>query len=250
MEVFVRETARVRAMDRSATFFASVRTRVVAATMLVASRVLAGETPVEVPFRFHAPEGFVDARTRHGRALEPAWPVFCAEEGVVSCAFSAEFEDDGVRAFAYAKLVPGSQPVTETLMAKLARSLESAIDTRDAVVHVDERALDTVRGHAVGRILATVTASGHITRRWLWVMATPDALAMITFVAPGTSFDRLRPAFDASARATEGVIDGIPLLLRALTQGQGRKGILVVLYILLGALLIRVVMQANAKRPR
>jgi hypothetical protein len=200
------------------------------------------------PFRFHAPEGFVDARTPRGRKLEPAWPAFCDEEGVVACTFSPEFEDDGSRAFAYAKLVPGSQPVSDTLLAKLARSMGTAIDTRDATVRIDESAFDVVGGHRVGRILATVSASGHTTKRWVWVMATPTSLAMVSFVAPEASFAHWRPSFDASARACEGVIDGVPLFLQAVSRGQGKKGLLVILYALLAALVVRVIVQASARR--
>ena len=200
------------------------------------------------PFRFHAPEGFVDARTPHGRKLEPAWPAFCEEEGIVACTFTPEFEDDGSRAFAYAKLVPGSQPVSDTLLAKLARSMGTAIDARDATVHVDESAFDSVGGHRVGRILATVSASGHSTKRWVWVMATPTALAMVSFVAPEASFERYRSTFEASARASEGVIDGVPLFLQAVSRGQGKKGLLVLLYALLAALVVRVIVQASARR--
>jgi hypothetical protein len=197
---------------------------------------------------FHAPEGFADARTPRGRKLEPAWPAFCEEEGIVACTFSPEFEDDGSRAFAYAKLVPGSQPVSDTLLAKLARSMGTAIDVRDALVHVDESTFDTVGGHRVGRILATVTAGGRVTKRWVWVMATPSALAMITFVAPEASFARWRPSFEASARACEGVIDGVPLFLQAVAHGQGKKGLLVILYALLALLVVRVVVQASGRR--
>jgi hypothetical protein len=223
-----------------------------ALALVCASPVRAGGAEAEIadPFRFHAPDGFVDARTPRGRKLEPAWPVFCEEEGIVACAFSPEFEDDGSRAFAYAKLVPGSQPVSDTLLAKLARSMGTAIDTRDAVVHVDESAFDVVGGHRVGRILATVTASGHTTKRWVWVMATPTSLAMVSFVAPESSFARWRPSFEASARASEGVIDGVPLFLQAVSRGQGKKGLLVLLYGLVAALVIRVVVQATSRRKR
>lgn len=207
----------------------------------------AASSPAD-PFRFHAPEGFVDARTPRGRKLEPGWPVFCEEEGIVACTFSPEFEDDGSRAFAYAKLVPGSQPVSDTLLAKLARSMSTAIDARDASVRVDESALDVVGGHRAGRILATVTASGRTTKRWVWVMATPTALAMISFVAPEASFVRWQPAFEASARASEGVIDGVPLFLQAVSRGRGKKGLLVLLYGLVAVLVVRVIVQASGRR--
>jgi hypothetical protein len=216
----------------------------------LADAPVAGEPapPVTDPFRFRAPEGFVDADTPRGRKLEPEWPAFCGEEGIVACTFSPEFEDDGSRAFAYAKLVPGSQPVSDALLAKLARAMGSAIDARDAVVVVDEAVFDRVAGHRAGRILATVTAAGRTTKRWVWVMATPTALAMITYVAPEVSFAQHRASFEASARASEGVIDGVPLFLQAVTRGQGKKGALVVLYVLLAALVLRVVMQASGRR--
>jgi hypothetical protein len=221
--------------------------RLALVAMLAAPAARADEVAGD-PFRFRAPEGFIDARTPHGRALEPAWPAFCEEEGVVACTFAPEFEDDGSRAFAYAKLVPGSQPVSDTLLAKLARSMATAIDARDANVSVDAQSFDVVGGHRVGHVFATVRAGGRETRRWVWVMATTTSLAMVTFVAPAASFERWRPAFEASARATEGVVDGVPLFLQALARGQGRRGLLVVLYVLLLALLVRVVVQAASRR--
>lgn len=113
---------------------------------LVVTVTPARAEPEEAPaFRFHPPEGFVDALSPHGQSLEPVWPVFCAGEGIVACSFSGEFEADGSRSFAYAKLVPGAQPVTETLLAKFARSVATGFDARDAVVRVDEQGMDTNR---------------------------------------------------------------------------------------------------------
>jgi hypothetical protein len=216
--------------------------------LALAAPVARAEAPAEVPFRFHSPEGFVDAMSSHGRALEPTWPVFCDGEGIVACAFSGEYEGDGSRAFAYAKLVPGAQPVTETLLARFARSVATGFDARDAVVHVDEQAMDAIGGHRAGRILATVTASGKTTKRWVWVVATGDAMAMITYVAPPESFDRWRPAFEASVRRSEGAVDAPPLMLRALTKGPGKKGVQVLLWIVLFVLVTKVVAQASSRR--
>lgn len=213
-----------------------------------AAPVARAEAPVDAPFRFHAPEGFVDAMSSHGRSLEPTWPVFCAGEGIVACAFSGEYEGDGSRAFVYAKLVPGAQPVTETLLAKFARSVATGFDARDAVLHVDEQAMDTIGGHRAGRMLATVTASGKTTKRWVWVVATGDAMAMITYVAPPESFDRWRPAFEASVRRSEGVVDAPPLMLQALTKGPGKKGALALLWTALLVLVVKVVAQASSRR--
>lgn len=202
-------------------------------------------------FRFHVPEGFVDARSPHGRALDPEWPDrFCTEEGVAACAFSGEREEDGSRAFAYAKLVPGSQPVVDTLLARLARSLESSARGEGARVEVVERSTDSIRGHAAGRILARVSAGGTTTMRWMWVVATPEALAMLTYVAPEATFDRWRPAFEASALRTEGVVDGEPLMQRALAKGHGAKNAKVVLWMLVVALVLKVVLQATSRRRK
>jgi hypothetical protein len=200
------------------------------------------------PFRFHPPDGFIDANSRHGRELEPRWELFCATEGTAACAFSSEFEDDGSRAFAYAKLVPGAQPIGEAMLAKLDRTLANGFDARDAVVHVEERTLDKVDGHPAGRLLATVTASGRTTKRWVWVMSTPDAMAMLTYVAPESSFDHWRAAFEASARHTEGIIDAPPLLLQVLTRGKNDKWLPAGLWTLVAILIVKVVVQASSRR--
>lgn len=216
---------------------------------LASAPVRAGteEAPAK-PFRFHAPESFVDALSQHGRELEPSWPLFCAGEGIVACAFSGEYEDDGTRAFAYAKLIPGAQPVTETLLARFARSVSTGFDARDAVVQVEEQAMDAIGGHRAGRFLATVTASGRTTKRWVWIVATDDAMAMITYVAPAAGFARWRGAFEASARRSEGVVDAPPLMLRALTKGPGKKGLQALLWTVLIVLVVKVVAQASSRR--
>jgi hypothetical protein len=224
------------------------RLRSAVAAFALAGASARAEPTAEPTFRFVVPEGFVDALSSHGRALEPSWPLFCAGEGIVACAFSGEYEDDGSRAFAYAKLVPGAQPVGEAMLSKFARSVATGFDARDAVVHVDEQGMDAIGGHRAGRILATVTASGRTTKRWVWVVATADAMAMITYVAPAASFERWRPVFEASVRRSEGVVDAPPLMLQALTKGPGKKGLQALLWIALLALVLKVVAQASSRR--
>ncbi len=202
-------------------------------------------------FVFHMPEEFVDARSAHGLALEPRWSErFCAEDGVTACAFSGAFEADGSRAFAYVKLAPGSQPVGETLLSRLARSIERAAYDDGTRVEVVERSLDDVRGHPVGRILARVTAGNRATLRWMWVMATADDVAMLTYVAPAESFGAWRAGFEASARRTEGIVDGEPLLRRALAKTHAEKNAKVVLVMLVAALILKVVFQASSRRQK
>ncbi len=211
----------------------------------------AGKEKVQTaPFRFHAPEGFIDAKSSHGQQLEPMWRVFCGGEGSAACAFSSEFEDDGGRAFAYVKLVPGAQPMAESLLAKLDRTLESAFDVRDAVVTVDERSLDAIDGHAAGRLLATVRASGHTTKRWVWIVATADSMAMITYVASSSGFENWRAAFEKSARATEGTVDAPPLLQQAFSKRKGGGFIVGSLWIIVAMLVFKVVAVALARRKQ
>ncbi len=223
-----------------------VRSAFAAVSLVV--RLGYADAPLAPEFRFHAPEGFVDALSPHGRALEPVWPVFCAGDGIAACAFSAEFETDGSRSFAYVKLVPGAQPVTETLLAKFARSVATGFDARDAVVSVDEQGLDTIGGHRAGRLLATVKAGGLTTKRWVWVMATGDAMAMVTFVAAEADFPRWRSIFEESVRKTEGVIDAPPLMFQALTKGPGKKGMQALLWTALIVLVVKVVAEAASRR--
>ncbi len=232
--------------SRRSTILAMMSVALVAATPAIAD-----ELPIEAGptlFRFHAPVGFVDAQSRHGQDLEPRWRLFCGDEGIAACAFSGEYEDDGSRAFAYAKLVPGAQPIGEALLAKLQRSLETGFDARDATVHVEERSLDKVDGHTAGRLLATVTASGRTTKRWVWVVSTREAMAMLTFVSPAESFEHWRSAFEASARSTEGTIEAPPLLLQLLGRGKRTKALQAGLWILLLILVVKVVAQASTRR--
>lgn len=93
-----------------------------------------------------------------------------------------------------------------------------------------------------------MTAGGSTTKRWVWVMATGDAMAMVTYVAPDEAFARWRPAFEASVRKSEGVVDAPPLMLRALTKGPGKKGLQALLWTALLVLVVKVVAQASSRR--
>jgi hypothetical protein len=166
--------------------------------------------PVSHPFVFRIPDGWTDLSPGAPASRFAGLPDHLTQEAMkeeyVAFAVGPPNGDGGFNGMFNAVVTPRTAHVTAALLEGLIPHARAEVAQRQLAWQVREKDVLTVSGTNVGRIVSDVSSpDGTVLRQVQYVLPGLESAAVLTYAATPQDFDRLRPVFEASALATQGV---------------------------------------------
>jgi hypothetical protein len=162
------------------------------------------------PFVFRIPDGWTDLSSQ-----APAENFEGVQDELVREAMKAQYAvfaigpaapAGGIPSTFNAILSPRTARVTPAFLDAMMEEAAARLSAAGWSLTVHEKQVLTVGGANVGRVVSDLTTAGGLTLRQVqYVMPGLEKAAVLTYSSAPEDFEGLRPVFEASALATQGV---------------------------------------------